>query len=1619
MRRATIEELESRWLLTSSPLAALGNHLVNASGQTVRLLGVNVPSLEWGNAGENVLKSVGVAIDTWKANVIRLPLSQDRWEGHTGSGSGAAYQALVDSVVAQASAAGAYVLLDLHWSDENVWGSNLGQHDMPDDNSTTFWHDVATHYANNPAALFDLYNEPHGITWDVWKNGGMVTEGTVQYHTPGMQALIATVRATGANNLVVAGGLNWGCDDSGVLTGYALSDDTGNGIMYDSHVYPWNSKNLSSMQTDFGNVSLQYPVIAGEVGHDGLPTAYGYEDPDPVVWDPQVLNYFDSLGMNWTGWDLHPSSSPCLISDWNYTPTPYWGQYAFNRLTMQNVALSKTATASSTAGGSTPSGAVDGNATGSLWTAADATKPQWLEVDLGANYNLALVQTAFQNRSEYYQYKIEYSADNVTWSSYVDKTANTAPSGGQYYYDAASPTATSPTGRYVRITVTGAQNIGDAAAIYDFQVYGSLTATPTVVSQGLPATAYSASSTAASSAAANAFDGNTTGTLWTAATSAKPQWLKVDLGATYAISQCQTFFQYPGKYYQYKIEYSTDNAAWNTLADKTVNTALGGPCYTDNGFAVGRYVRITVTGTQAGTDSASIGEFRVVGAPSWGTLVSQGKSTRTSSASSSYPGSMAVDGNAWGTWWSAAAAAPQWLEVDLGTNYTINACQTYFVYSVKYAQYKIEYSTNDTTWNTLVDKTANTAVPNPSYIDAGGGTGRYVRITVTGQQVSSDPIRILDFQVCATVIQTLTSIKVNPSPAGVNAGATQQFTAVAYDQLGNPLTTQPAFAWSSTVGTIGASGLLTAPQTSATGSVTAASGALLGTSAVTVTNHAPTVASTATAAPNPATGTTTSLAVLGADTDTAEGGLIYTWSQTNGPAGGVTFLVNGSNAAKSTTATFTQAGTYGFTLTIADPGGLSTTSSASVTVRQTLATIAVRAASASLNAAATYQFTATASDQFGMALAPPPTITWSQTGGIGTVSSTGLLTASQNSATGSITASNGTINASSAVTIINHAPSVAALASAAPSTVTGTTTSLSVLGGDLDSGEGNLSYSWAWTGAPEVTFTASGTNAAKSATAAFTKVGTYVFTATVTDAGGLSTTSSVSVTVSPVLTTIAVGPASIALNAAATKQFTATANDQFGIALVPQPTITWSQTGGIGTVSSTGLLTASESSVTGTVTATSGTLVGASAVTITNHAPTVASAATAAPNPATGTATSLSVLGVDEDTAEGGLIYTWSETSGPAGGAVLTASGSNAAKIAAATFTQAGTYGFTVIIADPGGLTTSSSVSVTVNKFTPVLALASSNNPSTNKQQVALTATVGSSVAGVAPTGSVVFSDGSTLLGTATVDSSGMAVFYSSTLAVGSHAMTATYAGDDNFAAAVPIAIAQTVKTASGPLLVVSPTTSVGGQKVTLLAFVRTPADVSGVTPTGSVNFLDGTTLVGTVTLNSAGAAAVVVPLAAGSHQLSVKYLGDALCNASTSPATVQWIAPLVAGIVAANAGSVEGTHTFSLRAQTNSAATFVGTLTYSDPAKSVSLTSITISSLVMSATNTHATILGTARIGAARGYTFTLDADIWDGQTASLAHQLSIAITGPGGFNYNYSGTMDSGTVVQFIKTS
>src|SRR3989449_947962 len=210
---------------------------------------------------------------------------------------------------------------------------------------------------------------------------------------------------------------------------------------------------------------------------------------------------------------------------------------------------------------------------------------------------------------------------------------------------------------------------------------------------------------------------------------------------------------------------------------------------------------------------------------------------------------------------------------------------------------------------------------------------------------------------------------------------------------------------------------------------------------------------------------------------------------------------------------------------------------------------------------------------------------------------------------------------------------------------------------------------------------------------------------------------------------------------------------------------------------------------------------------------------------------------------------------------------------------------------------TSAVLTQTVNAGNSSTSLTSSLNPSTAGQTVTLSSTV-SAVApatGV-PTGTVTFRDGAATLVTVTLVN-GSASLTISTLTAGSHPLTAVYNGNASFAASTSPTVTQVVNNNANAAGTTTSLTSSAStiKSASFITFTATVSPVPAVgTPTGSVSFFDGTTLLATAPLNAAGQASLVTRRlqTVGSHSITAVYNGDANFTGSTSPAFIVTVTP-------------------------------------------------------------------------------------------------------------------------------
>ena len=210
--------------------------------------------------------------------------------------------------------------------------------------------------------------------------------------------------------------------------------------------------------------------------------------------------------------------------------------------------------------------------------------------------------------------------------------------------------------------------------------------------------------------------------------------------------------------------------------------------------------------------------------------------------------------------------------------------------------------------------------------------------------------------------------------------------------------------------------------------------------------------------------------------------------------------------------------------------------------------------------------------------------------------------------------------------------------------------------------------------------------------------------------------------------------------------------------------------------------------------------------------------------------------------------------------------------------------------AGPGTVPRSGQTATLLERLATAATLDSSPNPSNSGESVTLTVTVKPSE-GAAPTGAVNFLDGTTVLGTATLRASdkGIATFSVSSLGIGDHILSATYSGDSAHAKSTTAPHVQKVKAeATTTMLASSANPSKAGQPFTLTARIGGIPGANG--PIGTVSFFDGTNVLGTAPVRGDRAALTIGTLAAGSHDITARYSGTAIYEASISSVLVQGV---------------------------------------------------------------------------------------------------------------------------------
>lgn len=294
-----------------------GVNVIAPDGKPITLRGVAKNGLEYSATGYQEDLWNYERMKSWGANVVRVPLASafaipamctyDR-----------KYIQTIDKIVAFGERLKMLVLLDSHFSTKGLvcgrggWSTNQK---MPDRYSLELVKMLAKRYKNNTYVAIDLHNEPHDISWDVWRNGGII-DG---YRAIGMQQMLDAVRGQGFKGLVVASGAQWANDMRGIAQQPLARD--GN-VIYGAHVYPyWCYDKIWDPNRNYVCNGRQYnptydSMVQPLVGRRPLmitefstPRANEGEMREPIMWA-------EGRKLGWIAWDwcYGPAKHYCLLT---------------------------------------------------------------------------------------------------------------------------------------------------------------------------------------------------------------------------------------------------------------------------------------------------------------------------------------------------------------------------------------------------------------------------------------------------------------------------------------------------------------------------------------------------------------------------------------------------------------------------------------------------------------------------------------------------------------------------------------------------------------------------------------------------------------------------------------------------------------------------------------------------------------------------------------------------------------------------------------------------------------------------------------------------------------------------------------------------------------------------------------------------------------------------------------------------------------------------------------------------------------------------------------------------------------------------------------------------------
>lgn len=286
-----------------SILKADGSTIRDASGRQVILKGVTVPESAELSGDGRFDEEFYDDVFSLGGNTVRVPISPEEYKRDD-------YYLwrYLDKVVTWAGENDNYVILELDYTGNPIDGSGDEMPDMdenPLDYAAEIWKNVADYFKNTPNVIFEIYNEPEGMSDTEWKRCA--------------DSLVGVIRDTGADQLVIVGSPDY-CYSLGWIEEIGMDDEN---VAFSLHVYPDRTMWSRAVQRYVSG----YPIIVTEWGYedDDSDESGKYHATEDSFGKP-FSEFLENNSISWMAANYSYEEAPAMFNK-NYKSMTKWGEF--------------------------------------------------------------------------------------------------------------------------------------------------------------------------------------------------------------------------------------------------------------------------------------------------------------------------------------------------------------------------------------------------------------------------------------------------------------------------------------------------------------------------------------------------------------------------------------------------------------------------------------------------------------------------------------------------------------------------------------------------------------------------------------------------------------------------------------------------------------------------------------------------------------------------------------------------------------------------------------------------------------------------------------------------------------------------------------------------------------------------------------------------------------------------------------------------------------------------------------------------------------------------------------------------------------------------------------------